>query len=266
MAPEYWKTGTKQTKQITLIWPSFSQILMQLGIISLIIVLWSVAFVAFLSLTNKPEQTSSQASFSPTSVSSNNNNSNSNNQSDSNSSNTTSNDNVPPTTNSNSTLITPSASPLPTDVVVITTTIPVTSDIKSVSDQTEDLTDTSTPTPEPIPTETPVSANDSDDSDDSDKSSEGESISFAQDVLPIFEKRCVKCHGGEDTEEGLVLKTYDDVMAGSWNGEIVEPGNVDKSYLIELIVEGDMPKKAPKLLPKEIKAITAWVEAGAPNN
>lgn len=50
------------------------------------------------------------------------------------------------------------------------------------------------------------------------------------------------------------------------NGPVIEPGDVENSYLIELIVEGKMPKKEPRLLPAQIRAITAWVEAGAPDN
>ncbi|HET9906968.1 MAG TPA: hypothetical protein VFQ23_10010, partial [Anaerolineales bacterium] len=30
-------------------------------------------------------------------------------------------------------------------------------------------------------------------------------VSFANDVLPIIQSRCINCHGGDRTEEGLVL-------------------------------------------------------------
>ena len=62
------------------------------------------------------------------------------------------------------------------------------------------------------------------------------------------------------------MTSYEGIIAGSWNDLIVEPGNVEKSYMIEQIVTGEMPKKEPRLLPAEIRIITAWVEAGAPNN
>jgi hypothetical protein len=97
-------------------------------------------------------------------------------------------------------------------------------------------------------------------------------VSFTQHVLPIFEQHCLKCHGGENpegelrTEEGLSLKSYEDIMAGSQNGSVVEPGNIADSYLIEQITTGRMPKEGDPLLPTEIEIITAWVEAGAPNN
>ena len=91
-------------------------------------------------------------------------------------------------------------------------------------------------------------------------------VSFQNHVLPIFEQHCTKCHGGEKPEQGLVLESYADVMAGSMNGPVIEPGNVKDSYLIEMVTSGKMPKKGPKLTSAEIEIITAWVEAGAPDN
>ena len=92
------------------------------------------------------------------------------------------------------------------------------------------------------------------------------SVSFARDVLPIFTQICVKCHGGEKTNKSLVLKTYDDLMQGSEDGPVVEPGDPRSSLLIDMIVKGKMPKNGPKLLPKQIQLIVDWVTAGAPNN
>ena len=91
-------------------------------------------------------------------------------------------------------------------------------------------------------------------------------MSFSKEVLPIFQSVCVKCHGGENTNASLVLKSYADVMAGSENGPVVDPGKSGNSLLIELINNGKMPKRGPKLLPAQIRVITQWVDAGAPNN
>jgi hypothetical protein len=91
-------------------------------------------------------------------------------------------------------------------------------------------------------------------------------VSFQTHVLPIFEQHCTECHGGEEPEEGLRLTSHAEVIAGSFNGSVIEPGDVENSYLIEQIVTGKMPKKGPKLTPTEIEIITAWVEAGAPDN
>ena len=92
------------------------------------------------------------------------------------------------------------------------------------------------------------------------------SVSFQRDVLPIFTQICVKCHGGEKTNKSLVLKTYDDVMQGSENGPVVLPGNPGNSVLVDMIVQGKMPKNGPKLLPRQIQTIIDWIKAGAPDN
>jgi mono/diheme cytochrome c family protein len=91
-------------------------------------------------------------------------------------------------------------------------------------------------------------------------------VSFQAHVLPIFEQHCLKCHGADDPEEGLILENYEDIMAGSWNGSVIEPEDVENSYLIEQVVTGRMPKEGDRLTPTEIDILTAWVEAGAPNN
>jgi len=93
-----------------------------------------------------------------------------------------------------------------------------------------------------------------------------ENVSFAQDVLPIFQDRCFECHSGDDPEEGLALTSYKDVMAGSIYGAVIKPNDVDGSYLVEMITTGQMPKKGPDLTKTQIDTILAWIEAGAPDN
>lgn len=99
-----------------------------------------------------------------------------------------------------------------------------------------------------------------------------DTVSFADDVLPIFRARCAQCHGGvgEDgevrTEVSLNLLEYDRVMLGSEFGSVVEAGSAENSFLLEMIVEGDMPEEGDPVPEDEIAVIRAWIEAGAPNN
>ncbi|MCS6994752.1 MAG: hypothetical protein N2117_01830 [Anaerolineales bacterium] len=91
-------------------------------------------------------------------------------------------------------------------------------------------------------------------------------VSFARDVLPILQNKCINCHGGQRTAEGLDMKTYDALMAGSENGSVITPGDSTRSSFITLSAEGKMPKRGPKLTAEELRLLTDWVNAGAPNN
>jgi mono/diheme cytochrome c family protein len=92
------------------------------------------------------------------------------------------------------------------------------------------------------------------------------SVSFANDVMPIFNTTCVKCHGVEQIKEGLDLRTYDALMQGSFNGSVITPGNASDSFLVQQLVEGEMPKRGQKLSASQIQVIIDWVNAGAINN
>lgn len=91
-------------------------------------------------------------------------------------------------------------------------------------------------------------------------------VSFSRDVLPVLQSRCINCHGGQRTSEGLDMKTYEALMAGSQNGSVVTPGDAASSSFVTLSAEGKMPKRGPKLTPAEVQLLTDWVNAGAPNN
>lgn len=88
-------------------------------------------------------------------------------------------------------------------------------------------------------------------------------VSFTNDVLPIFQQHCLKCHGNDNPEKGLELSTYKTMMLGSEDGSVVTPGDPDKSYLVEMVVTKKMPKKGAPLSATEINTIIAWVKAGA---
>ncbi len=91
-------------------------------------------------------------------------------------------------------------------------------------------------------------------------------VSFANDIIPILQSRCLNCHGGDRVEEGLIVKSYADIMAGSDNGPVLIPGDANGSLLVELIVNKEMPKKGPKLTPPQTQLIVDWVNQGALDN
>ena len=91
-------------------------------------------------------------------------------------------------------------------------------------------------------------------------------ISFFDQVLPVFETRCQRCHGTGRARGGLSLASYDDVLAGSDDGPVVIPYNSGTSRLVEVIASGEMPPGGQKLPESEIQTISDWIDAGAPDN
>jgi hypothetical protein len=55
-------------------------------------------------------------------------------------------------------------------------------------------------------------------------------------------------------------------MEGGKSGEVITPGNADKSPLISMVSSGKMPKKGAKLTPDQVRILTDWVNAGAQDN
>jgi hypothetical protein len=96
--------------------------------------------------------------------------------------------------------------------------------------------------------------------------SQGTTVSFASDILPLLESRCKNCHSGNRIEEGLALLSYADIMKGSQNGPVVTPGNANNSLLVELLVNQKMPKRGPKLTPSQIQPLIDWINQGALEN
>ena len=99
-----------------------------------------------------------------------------------------------------------------------------------------------------------------------------DTVSFADDVLPIFRARCAECHGAVDengevrTEVSLNLLEYERVIMGSEFGTVIEPGDPDGSFLLDMIVAGDMPEQGDPVPEEEIAVIRSWIAVGAPNN
>ena len=120
-------------------------------------------------------------------------------------------------------------------------------------------TDTAVP-PTNTPTETPT------EEPTLEPASATTGISFANEIMPIIQSRCINCHGGQRLEEGLSMRSYADLMAGSDNGPVINAGDADGSLLAEMLIQNKMPKKGPKLTPPQVQLIIDWINQGALNN
>ena len=90
------------------------------------------------------------------------------------------------------------------------------------------------------------------------------------DVLPIFQMRCILCHGKRKQEGGLDLRTLASRLKGGDSGPAVVPGRPDESLLIQRIAQGDMPPpdrlfenniKTPS--DTELALLRKWIADGA---
>ena len=96
-------------------------------------------------------------------------------------------------------------------------------------------------------------------------SGSGGTVSFAKDVLPIFQASCVGCHSAGGGSAGLDLSSYAGVMNGSSRGAVVTAGDAN-SLLVGKVSSGMMPKGGPKLSNDQIQKIKDWINAGAQDN
>ena len=90
---------------------------------------------------------------------------------------------------------------------------------------------------------------------------------FQREVKGILVDNCVKCHGGEKIKGELNMVTRESLLQGGANGPVVVPFKTKESRLLKLVrheEEPHMPDKQPKLPEAAIKALTDWIEAGAP--
>jgi len=88
--------------------------------------------------------------------------------------------------------------------------------------------------------------------------------SFEKDVRPILKAHCFHCHGEDGHIEGdLDVRLKRLLEKGGEQGPAIVPGKPHESLLIELLKEGEMPKKAKPLKPEEISILEDWIAQGA---
>jgi mono/diheme cytochrome c family protein len=92
-------------------------------------------------------------------------------------------------------------------------------------------------------------------------------ISFSADVFPIFEQKCVSCHG---TLGGWDATNYAAVMTSGDHAPVIIPGDVESSLLAQKLLgtqsTGAIMPPSGKLPDSEIQVILDWIAAGAPEN
>jgi mono/diheme cytochrome c family protein len=94
-----------------------------------------------------------------------------------------------------------------------------------------------------------------------------QTIDFARDIQPIFEKSCNQCHGAKQAMGQLRLDDRKLALQGGLSGPAIIPGNSQESRLLKRILglggEARMPLVGDPLTPAQIALIRAWIDQGA---
>jgi uncharacterized membrane protein len=88
-------------------------------------------------------------------------------------------------------------------------------------------------------------------------------------IHPIFDAKCVACHGTNKEQAGLRLDFYELLMKGGKDGAVIAPRNPDGSLLLQRVTLSAsdrhfMPAEGrPPLTPDEIAVLRGWILSGA---
>jgi mono/diheme cytochrome c family protein len=94
-----------------------------------------------------------------------------------------------------------------------------------------------------------------------------ETVSFVNEVAPIFAERCAGCHGNGQRPGGRFdLATFDRMLRGGDSGLALLPEKPEESLILSRITaEGRerMPRGGEPLTTEQIEKITTWIKEGA---
>ncbi|MBW3541704.1 MAG: DUF1549 domain-containing protein, partial [Planctomycetes bacterium] len=93
---------------------------------------------------------------------------------------------------------------------------------------------------------------------------------FEKRVRPLFQSRCVKCHGAEKQEGGLRLDHRTPALRGGDSGRVIVPGKSGESELFRRVTSSDEFERMPPadsgkepLSKPDAELIQHWIDAGA---
>src|SRR5262245_33915427 len=89
--------------------------------------------------------------------------------------------------------------------------------------------------------------------------------SFREEVRPLLQAKCFRCHGDKGRKADLDLRTPAGILEGGESGQVIVPGKPEKSLLYEKVHSGMMPPgKKNRLSETEVETIRRWIAGGTP--
>ncbi|MCA9067299.1 MAG: hypothetical protein KDA84_00140, partial [Planctomycetaceae bacterium] len=91
-------------------------------------------------------------------------------------------------------------------------------------------------------------------------------VRFREDVYPLIENRCFRCHAGRESSSGVRLDRREDVLGETNGTPLVVVGHSDRSELVARVTSKDsetrMPPKGNPLTDTEVKLLKTWIDEG----
>ncbi len=95
-------------------------------------------------------------------------------------------------------------------------------------------------------------------------------VTWANRILPLLDKQCLKCHAGVRQRGGLDLRSLDTALRGGDSGPALVPGQPTKSRLFQYIQPGAADHMPPdprkQLTPAEIAEVRGWIASLPPSS
>ena len=93
-------------------------------------------------------------------------------------------------------------------------------------------------------------------------------VDFAREIRPIFQERCLACHGSRAQMHGFRLDRRSDAFRGGDSGvPAIVPGNSADSLLLRYVSGRDpevvMPPEGPPLTGEQVELLRRWIDEGA---
>ena len=89
---------------------------------------------------------------------------------------------------------------------------------------------------------------------------------FENEIAPLLQEHCIKCHGIEEREAGLDLRTLRGVLRGGQSGPAILWGDPKKSLLLNMVLKEKMPPKGPPLSSEEMDRLRRWIQREVPRS
>jgi hypothetical protein len=92
-------------------------------------------------------------------------------------------------------------------------------------------------------------------------------VEFDRDIRPLFQEKCVECHGAKKNKADLRLDARVHAFKGGESGPVLVAGSPEKSLLVERITTAEedqkMPPKGEALSAAQIDKVRQWIAEGA---